>query len=383
MRPVELVLYFSLGKRRWNLNVDLSVGGGGKMKMDTYKQLAQQLNLLPNGFPPTDDGRELKLLAKLYSPEEAGLAARLTPVLETAEEIAVRTGGQADELKKQLKGMSRRGLIEAGRKDSALAFKLMPFVVGVYEMQLNSMDAELAGLFEDYFQAAFKYMLAVKPQFHRVIPVNETVRNPMEIRPFESAAEIVDAMQSWGVQDCICRKQKALIGEACEHPIEMCMVFHPQPNAFDQSATIHTLTHDEAMRTLRRAAEAGLVHSVSNNREGVYYICNCCTCSCGILRGIAELGIANVVASSAFVNQVDTVLCNGCEDCVKFCQFSALSMDDMFAQVNAIRCVGCGVCVIACSTGALGLARRPDEEVKPVPQTHAEWGALRAVERGL
>jgi electron transport complex protein RnfB len=383
MRPGELVLYFSLGKPHWNLNVDPFVGGGGKMKMDTYKQLAQQLNMLPNGFPPTDDGRELKLLAKLYSPEEAGLAARLTPVLETAEEIAVRTGGQADELKKQLKGMSRRGLIEAGRKDSALAFKLMPFVVGVYEMQLNSMDAELAGLFEDYFQAAFKYMLAVKPQFHRVIPVNETVRNPMEIRPFESAAEIVDAMQSWGVQDCICRKQKALIGEACEHPIEMCMVFYPQPNAFDQSATIRTLTHDEAMRTLRRAAEAGLVHSVSNNREGVYYICNCCTCSCGILRGIAELGIANVVASSAFVNQVDTVLCNGCEDCIKSCQFSALSMDDMFAQVNAIRCVGCGVCVITCSTGALGLARRPDEEVKPVPQTHAEWGALRAAERGL
>jgi electron transport complex protein RnfB len=56
------------------------------------------------------------------------------------------------------------------------------------------------------------------------------------------------------------------------------------------------------MGTLRRAAEAGLVHSVSNSVEGTYYICNCCTCSCGILRGMAELGIANVVASSAFVN---------------------------------------------------------------------------------
>ncbi len=353
------------------------------MDTNAYKQLAERLNALPNGFPPTDDGRELKLLAKLYTPEEAGLAAQLQPSLETVEEIAGRTGGDVEELRKQLKGMSRRGLIEAGRKDDALGFKLLPFVVGIYEMQVGTMDAELARLFEEYFQSAFSEMLTVKPQFHRVIPVYETVRNSMEVRPFESAAEIVNAMQSWGVLDCICRKQKALIGQACEHPIDICMIMDPRPFAFEKSPVIRALTHDEAMGTLRRAAEAGLVHSVSNSAEGVYYVCNCCTCSCGILRGMAELGIANVVASSAFVNQVDETICNGCEDCIKSCQFNALSMDDMIAKVETIRCVGCGVCVIACSTGALGLVRRPEEEVKPVPQTYAEWGALRAAERGL
>lgn len=347
-----------------------------------YKQLAEQLNALPNGFPPTDDGRELKLLAKLYAPEEAGLAAQLLPSLETVEDIAARTGREAAGLRDQLKAMSRRGLIEAGRKDGVLGFKLLPFVVGIYEMQVGTLDAELARLFEDYFQQ-FSQMLRVKPQVHRVIPVDETIRNPMEVRPFESAAEIVNAMQSWGVQDCICRKQKALIGEGCDHPIDVCMVFHPRPNAFDTHPVIHALTHDEAMGTLRRAAEAGLVHSVSNSAEGVYYICNCCTCSCGILRGMAELGIANVVASSAFVNQVDEAICNGCEDCIQSCQFKALSMDGLLAKVDAVRCTGCGVCVIACSTGALGLVRRPEDEVKPVPQTHADWGAQRIAERGL
>lgn len=353
------------------------------MEPAAYKHLASALNALPNGFPPTDDGQELKLLAKLYTPEEAELAAQLTPSLETVEEIAERTGGEVEGLRNQLKGMSRRGLIEAGRKDGALGFKLMPFVVGIYEAQVHTMDAELARLFEDYFQSGFGKMLSIKPQVHRVIPVNETVRNPMEIRPFESAAEIVNAMQSWGVQECICRKQKVLLGEGCDHPIDMCMVFHPRPNAFDQSTVIHALTHDEAMGILRRAAEAGLVHSVSNSTEGVYYICNCCTCSCGILRGMAELGIANVVASSAFVNQVDEAICNGCEDCIQSCQFDALTMDGMLAKVNMVRCTGCGVCVIHCSTGALGLVRRPEEEVKPVPQTYAEWGAQRIAERGL
>lgn len=353
------------------------------MERNPYQQLAEKLDSLPNGFPATDDGRELKLLAKIFTPDDAELAAQLTPSLETAEEISARTGREPAELRKQLKQMSRDGLIKAGRKDSALAFKTMPFVVGIYEMQVNRMDAELARLFEDYFQTAFREMLTVKPPFHRVVPVNETIRNTMEVRPFESAAEIVHAMQSWGVQDCICRKQKALIGQACEHPVDVCMVMAPRQDAFDGHPSIRGLTQEEALATLQRAAQAGLVHSVSNSRDDVYYICNCCTCSCGILRGMAELGIANVVASSAFVNQVDEAICSGCEDCIVSCQFDALSMDGLLVQVNAVRCVGCGVCVIACSTGALGLVRRPEDEVLQVPATHADWQVARAAARGL
>ncbi|MBI5353576.1 MAG: 4Fe-4S binding protein [Chloroflexi bacterium] len=347
------------------------------MNLDAYKGLARQLDALPNRFPPTDDGKELILLAKLFTPEEAELAALLTPALETVEEIAARTGRASSELRDQLKGMSKRGLIEVGKKDGALGFKLLPFVVGIYENQVATIDAELARLFEDYFKSGFGKMLSIKPQVHRVIPVNETVRNSMEVRPFESASEIVNSMQAWGVQDCICRKQKALIGEGCEHPVDVCMVMAPRANVFDTHPFIRPLTHDEAMRTLRRAAEAGLVHSVSNSTEGMYYICNCCTCSCGILRGMAELGIANVVASSAFVNQVDEAICNGCEDCISSCQFKALSMDGLLATVHRVRCTGCGVCVLVCSTGALGLTRRPEEEVLPIPQSYADWKAQR------
>ncbi|HUH96794.1 MAG TPA: 4Fe-4S binding protein [Anaerolineales bacterium] len=353
------------------------------MDMIPYQQLAEHLNALPNGFPPTDDGRELKLLAKLFSPEEAGLAAQLTLSAEPVQQIAARTGRNVSELRDQLKELARRGLIEAERTEKGLAFKSMPFVVGIYEMQVGNLDAELAQLFEDYFQGAFAKMLAIKPQFHRVIPVDEAVRNTMEIRPFESAAEIINAASSWGVLDCICRKQKALIGQACGHPIDVCMTFDRHPNAFERSTVVRALTREEAMATLRRAAEAGLVHSVSNTAEGVTYICNCCTCSCGILRGMAELGIANVIASSAFVNQVDEALCSGCEDCLGSCQFSALSMDGLVAKVDPLRCVGCGLCVIACSTGALGLLRRPDDQVMKIPPTGVEWGAERLAQRGL
>jgi len=352
------------------------------MIISPYKLLAERLDALPNGFPAAADGSELRLLEKLYSPEEAELAAQLTTQFESAEQVAARVRDDSGELRQTLKGMSRRGLIEAGRGEAGLGYRLLPFVVGIYEYQVGSIDAELAQLFETYFKQAFGNMLKVQPQVHRVIPIGESVRNSMEVHPFESASDLVDSAQSWGVVDCICRKQKALIGEGCQHPVDVCMVLEQRPGAFDRNTTIRAQTHDEALATLKRAADAGLVHSVSNNQQGLHYICNCCTCSCGILRGMANLGIANVVARSAFVNQVDELLCNACGACVSTCQFDALTMD-FVVQVDSVRCVGCGVCVLNCPNEAMGLVRRPEDEILQVPVTLEDWGIKRSAGRGI
>jgi electron transport complex protein RnfB len=71
------------------------------MANEIYKRLAQTLDSLPNGFPSTGDGSELRLLAKLFTQEEAGLAVLLTPDLETVDTIAARTGLEAKVLRKQ------------------------------------------------------------------------------------------------------------------------------------------------------------------------------------------------------------------------------------------------------------------------------------------
>jgi electron transport complex protein RnfB len=352
------------------------------MPPDPYKLLAERLDALPNGFPPTPDGAELLLLAKLFTPEEAWLACQLRLTPETHNQIAVRVNGEPAQVRKQLKEMARRGLISLQRVEGGLGYKLMPFVVGIYEEQGDRIDAEFAQLFENYYKQAFGKALAVQPQFQRVIPVNETVKAGIEIRPYESATEIVNAAKAWGVVDCICRKQKALIGEPCSHPLDVCMVLNDTPGIFDHSATVRSLTHGAALATLRRAAEAGLVHSVSNNQRGTWYICNCCTCSCGILRGIAEMGLANAIARSAFVNQVNEELCIACSDCIDACQFGALTVTTV-AKVNQIKCVGCGVCVIACPQEALELVRRSADEVQPPPETGKDWLEARAAARGI
>ena len=339
---------------------------------NSYKLLAEKLDALPNGFPPSLDGSELRLLEKLFTPQEALLAASLRLTLETPKQIAERLGGEAITLRSQLKEMARRGLISAGPAEGGLGFGLMPFVVGIYEMQAGRIDTELATLFEQYYQQAFGKMLAIQPAVHRVIPVNESVKSNLEVRPFESAAEIVNSNHAWGVVDCICRLQKKLIGQPCEHPIDVCLVLSNVSGAFDHAKGVRALSHEEALDTLHRSADAGLVHSVSNNQKDLWYICNCCTCSCGILRGIAEFGVANAVARSSFVSQVDPEKCALCGTCLENCQFAALTLVNSLV-VNELRCVGCGLCVRACPEDALTLALRPDAERPAIPENNSSW----------
>jgi heterodisulfide reductase subunit A-like polyferredoxin len=100
---------------------------------------------------------------------------------------------------------------------------------------------------------------------------------------------------------------------------------------------------------------------------------------------MSELGIANVIARSAFVNTVDPEVCVGCESCVEYCQFNALSLEpaDPYIQINEMRCVGCGVCVPVCPDTALALIRRPEDENLPIPATHKDWMQARAKSRGI
>jgi electron transport complex protein RnfB len=349
--------------------------------MDAYEKLARHLDALPNGFPLTTSGVERRLLARIFSPEDAELAAQLRLTLETPAQVAERLGGDPRELGTRLKSMARRGLIEVEVTDHGLVYGALPFVVGIFEHQIGSLDRESAQLFEDYYKEAYGRELATQPQVHRVIPVEEAIQAGIEIRPYESAAEIIAQAKAWGVLDCICRKQKALIGEPCPHPIDVCMAFSQAPNAFERDPVIHALTQEESRGVLRRASEAGLVHSVSNSQQGVTYICNCCTCSCGILRGLAELGIADAVARSAFVARVIEDDCVGCDLCLDRCQFGALSLDSV-AHIDAKRCVGCGVCSLACPEGALILIRREAAEVTAPPVDESEWRRQRARARG-
>jgi ferredoxin len=279
--------------------------------------------------------------------------------------------------------MASRGLIDARDLGGQRAFGLIPFVVGFYESQLPRIDEELATLFEQYYTESGAGLLRDTPSLHRVIPVGEAVPFQIEIFPYERASELLEGARAWGVRQCICRVQQHLVGKGCDRPVEACLVFAPVEGAFDHSQADRVITKDEALRILRQAAEAGLVHSTGNYRSGARYICNCCTCCCGVLRGIAEFGIPTAAAHSAFRMVVEPARCIGCGDCVERCQFGALSVPDDLAVIDEARCMGCGQCVLACDVDALGLERRPPEEIDVIPENLLDWMVKRSEARGL
>jgi len=348
------------------------------MSYSTYKKLAHKLDTLPNRFPATESGIEIRLLQKVFTPREAALAAEMSFSKEPAEQIALRANLPVREASRTLKDMVRKKLILFSRGESALLFGLMPFVVGFYEELLPRLDQEIAELFESYFQETRGGITGKGLSVHRVIPVQESIDFEMEVFPYEKASSLIENAKSWGVRDCICRVQKSLIGDPCHHPLENCLVFAPIPGAFDSSDVDRPITKQEALQILHDAEAAGLVHTTGNYRDHNSYICNCCTCSCGILRSVAEFNNSSAISRSDFYAVVDDALCLACGDCLERCQFNALDLNGDLCQVDLANCVGCGLCVPVCPEGALSLLRRPLGEVPTPPETIREWGQIRS-----
>jgi ferredoxin len=344
-----------------------------------YDQLANELNKIPNGFPRTQSGVELRLLAKLFSQEDAALASTLGMEPKTLKDIAAQNGLSEPEAKQRLIGMVKRGLIDIKREeDIGFTFHLIPFVVGFYERQNAKIDKEFAELFEQYYHESFHRTMLSEPSVHRIIPLEKTIPVDIDVMPYEKASTYLDQAQSWGVLDCICRVQKKLIGQGCEHSVRNCLVFSPKPGAFARSEEIETLSREQALKVLADAEREGLVHSVNNAQTEVYYVCNCCTCSCGVLRGMVEYGSENSIARSDFYARVEEDLCTGCESCIERCQFNAMSMVDGFCQVDRLACYGCGLCIHSCETEALSLIQKNPDELMPPPSDDAAWRERRA-----
>ena len=347
------------------------------MGKDTYKKLAHRLNQLPNRYPSTESGVEIKLLEKMFSQEEAKLAAEMSGDKESALVIADRANVPVKDAKRTLKEMVRKRLILFSKGERELVYGLMPFVVGFYEEFLPHLDKESAELMEQYFQETKGEITGKGRSVHRVVPVQEAIDFEMEIYPYEKASDLIEKAKSWGVRDCICRTQKSLIGDPCDHPMENCLVFAPVEGAFDQSDVDRAITKEEALKILHEAEDAGLVHTTGAYQGPTHYICNCCTCSCGILRGVAEFNRPAAVTKSDFLVIVDEDLCVVCGDCLDRCQFNALELGDTSLLIDSNSCVGCGLCVPVCPEEALILIRRPEDEITPLPEDIKEWGKTR------
>ena len=348
------------------------------MNDDVYERLAEALNRLPNGFPRTPSNVEIRVLKKIFSPKEASIASQLTGSMESVDVIARRVELSPEKVRAQLKDMAKRGLLWSDKKGDRLFFRLAPFVVGIYESQRENMDHELAHVVEEYFaNGGAAGIMKPQPALHRVIPAQKAVKSEW-ILPYDDVKTILLNSKTFRLSDCICRVQQDYIGRRCDFPLRTCLSF----SSVERQHGKDDVSKEEALAFLDKAEEMGLVHTVSNVMKGLGYVCNCCGCCCGILRGITDWGIENSVAHSNYYAVIDADQCLGCGICRNRCQVRAISEKEGVSVVDRKKCIGCGLCVTGCPNGVAKLEKKPESEIVTPPVDFEAWEHERLHNRG-
>ncbi len=345
----------------------------------TYRALAQHLDRLPGGFPPSDTGADLRLLQRLFTPDEAAMAVQLSIRRETAAEIAARIGMDAATAGARLHTMADKGLIlPIYSEGEPTRYQAVPFVVGIWEFQVRDVTAELVRDIAEYRRTSARNK---KPaggaiQQMRVVPgLNNIEVRPIAL-PYERADDLVDAHTTYAVAPCICRRKSRLSGEGCDAPEESCILFGEWAEYYIRTERGRRLQREEVKALLQRADELNLVLQPSNSKR-IMFVCCCCGCCCGVLKGLRALPNPAEVVESPFRAELTAESCTGCWVCLGRCQMGALGKGDSTVVLDSSRCIGCGLCVTTCPSEALRLVRRPDGRRPAIPQDlNDTWQAL-------
>jgi electron transport complex protein RnfB len=355
------------------------------MSDEVYKKLAKVLDTLPNGFPSTPNGVEIKLLRKIFMPEQAELFCNLRMTFETAEQIAERAGRPLSGLEEQLTAMDEAGQLQAVQLGETKFFRMVPWAFGIYEFQLHRLDRELAELCEEFLPFYHRQFCSNTPQLMQVLPIEKEIAVQQESLPYERVSALIDRNEAFLVNECICKKEKGLLGKPCEKPLHVCLAMAPFPGVFDKSPYGRVITKPEAYELLKASEDAGLVHLTANVQNGRIYICNCCGCCCGVLRSITDLGIpASHVVNSLYYAEIDPEMCSGCGICLdERCQVVAIEETENEFRIIRERCIGCGLCISKCPQEAIRLVHKEEAERIPPPVTEDAWFEERGRIRGI
>jgi Pyruvate/2-oxoacid:ferredoxin oxidoreductase delta subunit len=191
-----------------------------------------------------------------------------------------------------------------------------------------------------------------------------------QVVPIEEIAQIFEFVTSIVRVACICRQNT--LGEEKRY----CYGISMGPNGgrlFDifrdldasygngpDGEKYETLSKEEALAAFRAHEREGLCHTVwTFHTPFIGGICNCDRSDCLALRTTVTHGIP-ILFRAEYVAEIDAELCNGCRQCMKLCQFGALSYSAANGKsvVDQKWCYGCGICRSACTSKAISLKDR-------------------------
>lgn len=305
------------------------------------------------------------------------------------EKKALKAGFTAEVLNDAIKRLIPEGLITTYHKDGERVYE-RGSILTMTEMQIRKM--EMAGnenaairlesaRFMDLMIEGGAANVPTKTPYYRVLPVEETITgrdvrgeimvdavvpDPRAILPIDQVTEMIKKQPLMVVADCYCRKAKQILDKGCEHPLETCFYFNELAELQLNAGRARKVTFEEALEILKECERQGLVHNVNNAQGKIHSLCNCCACSCGVIKSV-QRGETNAGASSRFVAVYAEEICVQCGICAGVCPTKALSFTESQLKFNQDKCIGCGLCVSHCPEGALHMA--PREKSPDIPES--------------
>jgi electron transport complex protein RnfB len=177
---------------------------------------------LPVGFPATKSGVEIRILKRLFTPEEAKFALQLSMLPEPIERIyrRVKERGMSLEQVKQIVGrMVDKGTIMNLKIDGEDRYSNAPFVIGMYEAQVDRMTKDFMDdasqyLDDEAFRAEF---IGPKVPQMRTVPVEKSIPLPDRymVGSYDDIRKIIEnAGDKLSIANCICRQVKDAQGHS-------------------------------------------------------------------------------------------------------------------------------------------------------------------------
>ena len=121
--------------------------------MSVYEKLRERLDAHPATAPKTEAID--KILRLLFTPEEAGIAVKMSYKTKNVKAIAKLAGISEEIAKKNLESMANKGIIISRKKDSDVLYGMLPLIPGVFEFPFmkgvtTPMHKKLSQLWEEY-----------------------------------------------------------------------------------------------------------------------------------------------------------------------------------------------------------------------------------------
>ncbi|MDA3864142.1 MAG: 4Fe-4S binding protein [Deltaproteobacteria bacterium] len=360
---------------------------------DGYKKLVDRINRFPQGAPPSE--LLFKILKLLFSEKEAELVAKVPIKPFTLAKAAKLWNLSEYEAEKVLNELAQKGIILDIIEDGVQTYLLPPPMAGFFEFSLmrvrSDMDQKaLAELYYQYLNVEEDFIknLFVQGETNlgRVF-VNEealSAQNMLTVLDYEKTSHIIETASHIAVGTCYCRHKMLHLGKNCDAPLDICLTFNNSAQSLIKHKIAREIDREECKAIIQKAEAYNLVQFGENAQKGVNFICNCCGCCCEALLAAKRFGMLNPVQTTAFLPQIDTEACTGCQKCIEACPVDALELientNKNTVRVNTDLCLGCGVCANNCATKAISMKRRPEHIITPIDSVHRT--VMMAIERG-